>query len=138
MIPKIIVGGVHLDQRGALYYNNDFDASAIKRMYVMENSSTDFVRAWQGHKVEQRWFTALQGSFEIKLIAIDNWDKPSIDLQINTIILFSNSMNILQIPKGFISSIQALEESSKLLVMSDYSFGEINDEYRFDIDYFKV
>jgi hypothetical protein len=138
MIPKIIVGGVNFDQRGALYYNNDFDASAIKRMYVIENSSTDFVRAWQGHKVEQRWFTALQGSFEIKLIAIDNWDKPSIDLQINTIILFSNSMNILQIPKGFISSIQALEKSSKLLVMSDYSFGEINDEYRFDIDYFKV
>ena len=32
--------------------------------------------------------------------------------------------------------IQALDEGAKLLAMSDYQLGEVNDEYRFDKDYF--
>jgi dTDP-4-dehydrorhamnose 3,5-epimerase-like enzyme len=138
MKPKLIIGNSHSDDRGKLFYNNDFDATAIKRIYVIENRSTSFIRAWQGHKIEQRWFSAIGGSFEIKLIAIDNWDKPSLDLRVDSFILNTNSMSVLHIPKGFISSIQALEVSSKLLVMSDYYLGEINDEYRFDVDYFEV
>jgi hypothetical protein len=46
-------------------------------------------------------------------------------------------MDILHVPQGYVSSIQALEESSKLLLMSDYLLGEISDEYRYDITYFK-
>ena len=56
MIPKIIKGENHNDSRGILFYNNDFDASAIKRLYVIDNQKTNFIRAWQGHKIEQRWF----------------------------------------------------------------------------------
>jgi hypothetical protein len=41
------------------------------------------------------------------------------------------------VPSGNITSIQALEANSKLMVMSDYLMGEIQDEYRFPIDYFK-
>jgi hypothetical protein len=46
-------------------------------------------------------------------------------------------LDVLHIPQGYISSIQALEPEAKLLVMADYLLGEINDEYRFDADYFK-
>jgi hypothetical protein len=42
------------------------------------------------------------------------------------------------VPRGYVSSIQALEMGSKLLVMADHLLGEIKDEYRFDIDYFKT
>ena len=38
--------------------------------------------------------------------------------------------------KVFISRIQSLEENSKLLVMGDYLLGEIQDEYRFEVNYF--
>jgi hypothetical protein len=40
-------------------YNNDFDFSEIKKMYTIENSSIEFIRVWQGHRIEQRWFSAL-------------------------------------------------------------------------------
>lgn len=76
MIPKIIKGENHNDSRGILFYNNDFDASAIKRLYVIDNHKTNFIRAWQGHKIEQRWFSVMQGSFKIKLTKIDNWEHP--------------------------------------------------------------
>jgi dTDP-4-dehydrorhamnose 3,5-epimerase-like enzyme len=136
MKPTLISGNCHQDQRGQLFYNNDFDASSIKRMYVIENHSVDFVRAWQGHKIEQRWFSAVQGRFKIQLIAVDNWDKPRENSLRVEYHLHSEKLDILHIPAGYISSIQALEEKSKLVVMSDYHIGEIRDEFRYPADYF--
>lgn len=137
MEPVIISGTCHSDARGTLLYNNSFDALEIKRVYVIENKTPAFVRAWQGHRIEQRWFLAIQGSFKIRLIAVDNWDNPSKDLHQFCFKLNSKKMDVLHIPQGYVSSIQAQEEGAKLLVMADYRLGEVKDEYRFDVDYFK-
>lgn len=137
MKPNIIEGNCYIDQRGKLFYNNDFDTSSIKRIYMIENINIDFIRAWQGHKIEQRWFSVLQGSFEIQLIAIDDWEKPTINLQRHKFILNTDKLSVLHIPRGYVSSIQALKEASKLLVMADYLLGEIDDEFRYSFDYFK-
>ncbi len=136
MGPILFSGNCHKDQRGQLYYNNNFDATNIKRMYVIENHSVDFVRAWQGHKIEQRWFSAVQGRFKIQLIAIDNWEKPNDSLPRLEYILKSETLDVLHVPAGYVSSIQALEEKSKLVVMSDYHLGEINDDFRYQMNYF--
>lgn len=138
MEPKLINGNCHSDKRGTLLYNNDFDASLIKRIYIIENESPQFIRGWQGHQIEQRWFSAVSGKFKIQLIKIDNWEKPSINLPALTYLIDSEKLNVLHVPKGYVSSIQSLELNSKLLVMADYLLGEIKDEYRYDIDYFKI
>lgn len=137
MIPKIINGGSHSDERGMLRFNNSFDATDVKRMYIIENKDILFVRGWQGHRIEQRWFSAIQGSFKIELIAIDNWEKPSKKAEIITYVLDSKNLDVLHVPKGYVSSIQSISNKSRLLVMADYSLNEINDEYRFSIDYFE-
>ncbi len=138
MNPTLISGNCHQDDRGQLFYNNDFDTSFIKRIYIIENHSIDFVRAWQGHKIEQRWYSAIQGGFKIELIAVDNWDTPSENLPRIEYHLQSKKLDILHIPAGYISSIQALEKKSKLLVMSDYHLGELKDEFRYPTDYFTI
>lgn len=138
MGPKLIKGDCHSDQRGSLFYNNDFDASMIKRIYVIENHNPEYIRGWQGHKVEQRWFSAITGSFKIHLIEIDNWENPSKNLMPFTFIINMEKLDVLHVPQGYVSSIQTLEEGSKLLVMADYLVEEIEDEYRYEIDYFKV
>ncbi len=135
--PSIIKGGFHSDSRGNLKYNNAFDSAEIKRIYVIENATTGIIRAWQGHNIEQRWFSAITGSFKIQLIAIDNWEKPSISLKPITFVLSAVKLDVLKIPTGYVSSIQALEKSSKLLVMADYLLGEINDEYKYPQNYFE-
>lgn len=137
MKPKLITGNCHSDQRGTLLYNNDFDASQIKRIYIIENENNEFIRGWQGHKIEQRWFSVVCGQFKIQLIKIDNWEKPSLDLEVFTFLINSENLNVLHVPKGYVSSIQSLELNSKLLVMADYLIGENKDEYRYDIEYFK-
>ncbi|MDI1254473.1 MAG: WxcM-like domain-containing protein [Flavobacterium sp.] len=137
MQPEIIAGNSYTDHRGTLFFNNDFDASKVKRFYAIENSNTDFIRAWQGHKIEQRWFSAIKGTFAIKLIEVDDWENPSKTLRQYEFILDEKKMDILHVPKGFISSIQSIEADSKLLVMADYLSGEIKDEYRYDAGYFE-
>lgn len=136
MIPTLINGNCHSDPRGFLLYNNDFDVSAIKRIYTIENQGIDFVRAWQGHKIQQRWFVAVQGSFKIKLIKIDDWEHPSKELSPHEFILNSEKLDVLYVPSGYANSIQSMAEGARLLVMADYLLGEVDDEYRFAPDYF--
>ncbi|SEV94554.1 WxcM-like, C-terminal [Chryseobacterium wanjuense] len=135
--PQIIKGGKYSDDRGNLFFNNNFNASQIKRIYYIENADTKFVRGWTGHKIEQRWLSASQGSFTIRLIKIDHWEKPSENLPILKFELNSGQLDVLHIPKGYVSAIQSREEKSRLLVMADYFLGEIADDYRFPIDYFE-
>lgn len=138
MKPKLISGKCHSDQRGLLFYNNDFNSSLVKRIYIIQNKSNDLIRGWQGHKIEQRWFSAISGQFKIQLIQIDNWENPSKSLEVKTFLIDAEELNILHVPQGYISSIQSLESDSKLLVMADYLLGENKDEYRYDVDYFKI
>lgn len=136
MEPNFIKGSFHKDQRGTLSYNNEFDSSEIKRIYVIENNSIEFIRGWQGHQIEQRWFSAISGTFQIELIKIDNWENPSKSLNVSTFLLKDEELNILHVPKGYVTSIQALTIGAKLLVMADYLIGEIKDEFRYELDYF--
>lgn len=132
MVPKIIEGNEYSDGRGKLFYNNDFNAIQVKRIYFIENVNAEFVRGWQGHKMEQRWFTIVVGSFKIWVQALANYEneietKGIIEFELN-----SKKLNVLHIPRGYITAIQALEPNSKLLVMADHFLGEINDEFRFE------
>jgi len=135
MIPKFIKGSSYKDNRGSLNYNNYFDASVINRMYVIENN-LGFTRRWQGHKIEQRWFSAMKGDFEIQLIKVDNWEAPNKKLKKLTFKLTEKTLDFLHIPAGYISSIKSFNTGDKLLVMSDYSLGEVNDDYKYSSDYF--
>ena len=105
---------------------------------IIQNISTSFVRAWQGHAIERRWFSVVKGSFEIKLIQIDNWENPEKNTEVFSTVLNDKNFDTLYVPKGYVNSIQALDEDSKLLAMSDYLLGEIKDEYRFDSNYFTL
>lgn len=136
MEPKIINGSVFLDSRGQLFHNNNFNAQLVKRFYLIENVDCSLKRGWQGHQIEQRWFTAVKGTFKIQLIKIDNWENPTRNLNPTLFILDAKNLDVLHIPPGYVTCIQSLEEKSKLLIMSDYLVDEIDDEFRFDLSYF--
>ena len=132
----LLEGKNHKDHRGIITYNNYFNASLITQIYTIENHSPDFIRGWQGHQIEQRWFAAMSGSFEIRVIKVDDFDNPSKDLSQNKYKLTADNLDFLHVPAGYITAIQALEEHSKLLVLADYGVGEVQDEYRYPLEYF--
>ena len=104
MKPKLIKGGSHSDNRGSIIFNNDFDVSEIKRIYTIQNKNTNFVRAWQGHAIEKRWFSAIKGSFLIKLIKIDNWENPKKNLEVYSTILNDKNFDTLKANKEMTGS----------------------------------
>jgi dTDP-4-dehydrorhamnose 3,5-epimerase len=132
-VPNIISGGNYSDERGQLEFFNDFDMSPIKRVYYTTHFDTVTVRAWQGHKIESRWFICIKGSFAVKLVEIDDWVNPSDSLKVYEYELSADKQEVLYIPNGFANGFRALEVNAKLMIMSNYGFNEIdNDQIRFD------
>lgn len=129
----LIEGGTFVDERGRLDFVNEFDMSRIKRFYITANINTNLIRAWQGHKIESRWFYCIQGRFDVKIVKIDNWENPSRKLNVNEYILSSETPQVLFVPNGYVNGFRALEEDSKLMIFSDHKSNELNnDNFRFD------
>jgi len=136
--PSLIKGGFFEDQRGRIDFINAFDLTEIKRFYFITNSSTKLFRAWQGHKIESRWFYCVKGSYKIEIIKIDNWQNPSKYLKPKTFILKSEFSEVLYVPNGYVNGLKALEENSKLMVLSNYKLGaNPNDDFRFESNKWK-
>lgn len=51
--PRIIKGGIAIDNRGTLSFVNDFnfETAKIKRFYHVTNHDKSIIRAWHGHKL---------------------------------------------------------------------------------------
>lgn len=134
---KYIEGGISKDHRGQIRFVNDFDMSLIKRFYIIKNLDLELVRGWRAHRVEQRWFYIISGTFKIDIVEIDNWDLVSRDLPVRTEILQSTDNKVLHLSPGYATSFQAIEENSELLVFSDYGIeNAIKDDYTYPLDYF--
>lgn len=136
MKPKIIQGGNFSDHRGTLSYVNDFSFKDIERFYIISNSDTHPVRAWQGHKLDAKNFYCLSGSFRIHYVKIDNWENPSKDLAIETVILTVSESKMLHIPAGYANAIESLEPDSKLISFSTLPLSNVSeDDVRYDANY---
>lgn len=139
MIPKVILGGNFSDHRGTISYVNDFSFADIKRFYIISNSDENPIRAWQGHKLDSKNFYCLTGSFKIHFIKIDNWEDPSKDLKIETILVSALDSKIVHIPAGYANAIQSLEKDSKLISFSTLPLVNVKeDDVRFCSDYWNV
>ena len=75
---KLVEADIATDDRGELMFSNKFDMSRIKRFYQITNFKTPFVRAWHGHKYEDKYILVLKGVAMLAVVKIDNWKKPNI------------------------------------------------------------
>lgn len=136
LIPKLIKGESHCDERGTIDFYNCFNMEEVRRFYCIKQS-TSIIRAWRGHQIEQRWFYVSKGCFEVKLIKIDNWESPSRALVPLVFTLSVGENSILHVPKGYASSLEALVDDSELIIFADYEIGHAkNDNHLYPIDYF--
>ncbi|MCT1523544.1 WxcM-like domain-containing protein [Sphingobacterium hotanense] len=134
---KYIQGGIAKDQRGQIRFVNDFDMNLVKRFYIIKNADLKLIRGWRAHRMEQRWFYVLSGSFSIDIVEIDNWDHASPDLPIRSEVLNAEDSQVLHLSKGYGTAFQALKPNSEILVFSDFGIENApNDDYTYPIDYF--
>lgn len=112
MTLALIKGNTHTDLRGTVRFVNDFDMSKVVRMYCIE-PKVGTIRAWQGHKLETKWFYVAKGSFTVKTIQIEEPDLKS------EFSMHEKDSQVLQIPGGFYNGFEATEKGSVLMVFSD-------------------
>jgi dTDP-4-dehydrorhamnose 3,5-epimerase len=133
-LPALLQAAAFHDQRGVLCAWAAFYLKSIVRMYTIEPANTNIIRAWQGHFKERKWFYAASGSFEVQTIPIDSSGKPD-SAQRQKWILSAVDSAVLAIPGGYLNGFRALEESSRLLVFSDFDL-EVSkaDDIRFSLE----
>ncbi len=133
--PKIIQGGTFTDHRGTMRFVNDFKFGEVVRFYFIKHPDTKFVRAWQGHQFEQKWFYPISGSFAVAWVKIDDFHNPSKDLIPEFHIISSNKSELIHIPKGYANGIKALEPNSELMIFSDMELEKsVKEKIRYNPD----
>ena len=75
--PKLLNAGSAIDDRGQIIFSNSFNFKNIKRFYVVSNHKSHFVRAWHGHKKENKYLIVVQGTALVCTVRINNWKKPN-------------------------------------------------------------
>lgn len=134
---SVIQGGVVKDERGQIRFVNEFDMSLVKRFYIIKNADTELIRGWRAHRIEQRWFYVLSGSFKVDLVKIDDWEAPDPSLHVETLMLDAVDMKVLHVPAGYGTAFRALEAASELLVYADHPMTHAPlDDYTWKPDYF--
>jgi len=133
---KLIKADIAIDGRGELLFSNNFDMSKIKRFYQISNFKTPFVRAWHGHKFEDKYIIVSKGAALLAVVKIDNWKKPKKNLKIEKYILNEKKPKLLFIPGGYAHGYKTLLRDTRLIVFSTSTLSQsIKDDYRFDAYY---
>ncbi len=134
--PEIIEGGLSVDDRGQIIFANDFNFNNIKRFYLVENFSTDTVRAFHGHQKEEKYVLVISGSVIVALVEMDDIKNPNKNNKVSKFILSARKPVILHIPAGYANGFKSLEPETKIMFLSTATLEESkNDDYRFPVDY---
>lgn len=137
--PHLIKGDIHTDDRGQISFVNDFKFDVIERFYIICNSAEHPLRAWQGHKIDSKFFYCIQGRVKIHFVKIDNWEFPSKTLKVESVILSAVQSDVLNIPEGYANAIESLEENSKLISFTTLPLVNIKeDAVRYPLDYWLI
>lgn len=130
--PKIIQGGVAVDDRGSVRFVNDFNFQDVKRFYQVQNHRRDFIRAWHGHQYEAKYVYVASGS---ALVGAANMETN----EVNKFVLSSQSPRVLFIPAGYANGFKTLEENTIILFFSTSDLNaSLKDDIRFEFDKWNI
>jgi dTDP-4-dehydrorhamnose 3,5-epimerase-like enzyme len=136
--PRMIPGGLAVDDRGLLTFNNDFSLQGVKRYYLVSNHRAGLVRAWHGHRREAKYVTVVRGAALVAAVEIDDWDRPNAEARVERFVLSSMRPGIVFVPSGFANGFMSLTEEALLLFFSTSSLEEsAGDDVRFPARYWE-
>lgn len=128
----IVSGDLAVDDRGTVRFVNDFDFKNVKRFYQVSNHRKGFIRAWHGHKHEDKYVYVTSGS---ALIGVVNLETEEID----KFVLSANKPRILWIPANSANGFMSLEEDTSIIFFSSRTLEESkDDDIRFPYDKWNI
>jgi dTDP-4-dehydrorhamnose 3,5-epimerase-like enzyme len=133
--PRLLEGGIHTDHRGQISFVNGMVFADIVRFYIISNSEQQPLRAWQGHKIDNKYFYCVQGMIRVHFVRVDDWASPSKDLAVESVLLSATESKVLHLPEGYANAIESLEVGSKLISFSTLPLDRTKeDDVRFPVE----
>ncbi|KKU01645.1 MAG: NAD-dependent epimerase/dehydratase [Candidatus Woesebacteria bacterium GW2011_GWC2_47_16] len=137
--PKIIDGGISIDDRGQVTFVNDFGFKDVKRFYMVSNHAAGFVRAWHAHKKEAKYVLVTAGAVLFGLVPINNWKKPAKRAKVERYVLSSKSPKLLYIPPGYANGYMSLTDDAQLIFYSTSTLTDSEgDDFRYPSRYWDI
>jgi len=138
-LPRVIDGGLAVDDRGQVVFVNDFHFEGVKRFYAVTNHIAGFVRAWHAHRREAKYVLVTQGAAIVGAVAIDNWDSPDKAAQVYRYILSAKKPAVLYIPPGYANGFMSLTANTQILFFSTATMDAAKtDDIRYDARYWDI
>ena len=139
MKPKLFEGGVSVDKRGSVSFNNNLLLTKIKRFYIVKNNKKNFVRAWHGHKIEAKYILCISGKAKISAVKIRNFNKPSKKSKVISWILDNKTPNVVYVPPGYANGSKSISKDMKLIIFSTSTLKQsLKDDFRFPEKFWKI
>jgi dTDP-4-dehydrorhamnose 3,5-epimerase-like enzyme len=138
MEPKLIPGGMVVDDRGWLSYINSMPFGKVKRIYMVGAHKQGFVRAWHGHQKEAKFVMAVKGTSLVGIVSVDDWHEPQ-NTNVLTYSLSDRTPEVLYIPPGYANGFKNLTEDAQLLFFSTATLQESEqDDFRFPAEQWNI
>jgi dTDP-4-dehydrorhamnose 3,5-epimerase-like enzyme len=133
--PRLIEGGLYVDARGVVAHVNDFDFDGVDRFYTVRSHRPYEPRGWVGHRRDQKWFSAIQGTVLLAVVEPDDWESPARDLPVQRFVLSAVKPQVLHVPPGYATGSVALSADAILMIFSSGRIEDAKtDDYRFAVD----
>lgn len=134
--PTLIKGGLAVDDRGQVIFVNGFGFEKIQRFYMVENFSTEVVRAFHGHLKEEKFVLVVSGSAIVAAVPLDDPLSPDPNSKPLRFVLSDRQPQILHIPAGYANGFRPLEPRTKIMFLSTATLEDsCKDDHRFPYDH---
>ena len=138
-VPRLIEGGLVIDDRGQVAFVNAFDFLGIKRFYMVSNHRACFVRAWHAHRHESKYVFVAAGAAVIGAVRIDDWENPSKDGKVHRFVLSARKPAMVYIPSGYANGFMSLTADTTVIFYSTSTLeATMHDDVRYDARYWDI
>jgi dTDP-4-dehydrorhamnose 3,5-epimerase-like enzyme len=133
--PTLIPGGFAVDDRGQLSFVNGFAFGAVRRFYMVENFTTEVVRAFHGHMKEEKYVLVVQGAIIVVAVQFGDPANPNRNATLHRFVLSDRQPQILHVPAGYANGFRAIEPGTRVMFFSSATLEESGkDDFRFPYD----
>ncbi|MEK7208047.1 MAG: dTDP-4-dehydrorhamnose 3,5-epimerase family protein [Patescibacteria group bacterium] len=128
----VIIGDTHVDERGTLRFINDFDLKGVRRFYQVENHRVGFIRAWHGHRKEEKYMYVAAGAAFVGVVDITT-------KKLETFTLSAEKPSVLHIPANTAHGFMNLSSDTRIIFFSTATLEESKkDDLRFPWDKWNI
>lgn len=128
----LLTGDMAIDDRGKVKFVNDFNFKDIKRFYQVENHQKGFIRAWHGHKTENKYIYVASGSALVGVVNLAS-------NEVERFVLSGEKPMILWAPPNSANGFMNLEDNTIVFFFSSHTLAEsAKDDIRFPYDQWNI